>query len=85
MSLLNELAGAGWRAVQPPHSVDDENVIARWKGEPIKAGFETKTVEESESVFHKKFRTGCYDMELRLYSTPHLASGEIKVEEADGY
>jgi len=85
MSLLNELAGAGWKNVQAPHSVDDESVIARWQGEPIKAGFETETVEESDAVFHKKFRTGCYDMELRLYSTPHSASGEIKVEEADGY
>lgn len=85
MSQLKNICGAGWQTVQPPLPVDESSVIARCNGQPIRAGFEVETLEDTENVMHKKFRTGCYDIELRLYSGARTASGELKVERADGY
>ena len=85
MSVLNELKGRGWTDVQPPALNDDQSVIARFDGEPIKAGFRVETLEDNGSVLHEKFRTGCYDLEVKLFQGANKISGQVKVEEADGY
>ena len=85
MSALNQLNGSGWTDVQPPKLDDGNSVIARFNGEPIKAGFKVETLEESDSVIHEKFRTGCYDLEVKLFQGARQVSGQVKVEEADGY
>ena len=79
----DKLCGEGWVAADPPLQRDDGSVVARCNGHPIKAGFRTETVEDSDEEFHVIYRTGVYDVELRL----DFLTGEtaIKVERAEGY
>ena len=85
MSALSELEGRGWTDVQPPELHDGQSVIARFRGEPIKAGFKVETLEDNGSVIHEKFRTGCYDLEVKLFQGANRISGQVRVEGADGY
>lgn len=81
--MLSELAGNGWTLAEPPLQRDEESVVARVEGEPIKSGFLTERVKDSEDEFHVKYRTGQYDLEVKV----DFASGygQIRVEEAEGY
>lgn len=80
--MLKELAGSGWVLVDPPLDRDPSSVIARYKGEPIKAGF-TMEEDEAEDELYFKFRSGRYDMELKVdFNVGH---GQLRVNEADGY
>lgn len=81
--MLKELDGDGWRVVEPPLESDDENVVARLDGEPIKAGFLMDIIEEDDTLFHAKYRSGQYNLEVRIEFT--IGRGQVKVEEADGY
>lgn len=80
--MLQNLAGSGWVLVDPPLDRDDPNVVARYKGEPIKAGF-TMEEEEGDGELYFKFRSGQYDLELKVdFDVGH---GQVRVQEADGY
>lgn len=81
--MLSELSGEGWTLADPPEPRDGESVVARVNGEPIKAGFMMERVVETEDEFHVKYRTGCYDLEVKVdFVSGH---GQVRVEEADGY
>lgn len=80
--MLSELVGKGWILVDPPLKRDEESVVARYNGEPIKAGF---TIEESEEdgEFYSKFRSGRYDLEVKVDF--EIGRGRVRVTKADGY
>jgi hypothetical protein len=69
--------------VEPPKRNDGERVVARFNGKPIKAGFLMDVVEENESTFHSKYRSGQYDLEVKIDFD--IGRGRVKVEEAEGY
>lgn len=80
--MVSELAGRGWVAVSPPERGDPQSVVARYDGEPIKAGFTMeKEADDGESYF--KFRSGKYDVELKIDF--EIGRGQVRVVEADGY
>lgn len=81
--MLGELSGEGWVFVDPPARHDAESVVARHKGEPIKAGFLMEKVEDAESAFHARYRSGQYNLDVKIDFD--IGRGQIKVEEADGY
>lgn len=81
--MLSELDGNGWTVVEPPEQHDAESVVARLNGDKIKAGFRIEVVEESETVFHSKYRSGQYDLEVKIDFD--IGRGQVKVEEAEGY
>lgn len=81
--MLGELAGKGWTVVDPPAPQDGESVVARLDGEPIKAGFLTERIKDNESEFHSRYRTGSFDLDVKIDFS--IGRGQIKVEEADGY
>lgn len=81
--MLGELAGKGWQIAEPPLRQDGESIVARIDGEPIKAGFLTEKVQDSGEVFHAVYRSGPYDLEVKVdFVSGH---GKIRVEEATGY
>ncbi|AGM11466.1 hypothetical protein M199_gp200 [Halogranum tailed virus 1] len=85
---LSDLDGQGWVRAEPPRLDDEETVVAVVDGEPVKAGFERKEspVEDSPSRIHRVFRSGRYDLEVRLETTSDMAmEGFVRVERADGY
>lgn len=79
---LSKLLGKGWTMVEPPLEQDAASVIARYDGTPLKAGF---TMEESEKdgEFYSKFRSGHYDLEIKVDFD--VGRGQVRVTEADGY
>lgn len=81
--MLGDLSGRGWVVVQPPRSTDGESVVARLDGEPIKAGFLLDVIREDDSVFHASYRSGRYDLEVKVDFD--AARGQVRVSEADGY
>lgn len=81
--MLSELSGTGWTMAEPPLERDSESVVARVNGHPIKAGFLIDRIEESDNEFHVKYRTGKYNLEVKVDFV--AARGQIKVEEAEGY
>lgn len=81
--MLAELSGEGWTRAEPPLRRDGENVVARIDGKKIKAGFLTERIEDSEDMFHVKYRTGKYDLEVKVDFVS--GNGRVRVEEADGY
>lgn len=83
MVVLSELAGQGWVPVEPPLLEDEETVVARYDGKPVKAGFKMETVEDSPELFHAKYRSGSYDLEVKVDFD--IGRGQVKAEEADGY
>lgn len=80
---LEELAGEGWVLVDPPARRDGESVIARHDGEPIKAGVLTDKIQDSEYEVHRKYRSGCYDVEIKVDF--EIGRGRLHVERAEGY
>lgn len=81
--MLSDLKGRGWVLVQPPLQFDDENVVARYEGKPIRAGFLMERVRDTDSEVHVKYRSGSYDLEVKIdLETGH---GQVRVEEAPGY
>lgn len=83
MSMLGNLAGRGWVVAQPPLPSDGESVVARRDGEPIKSGFLIDVLEDNVSAFHAKYRTGRYDLEVKV--DYDIGQGMVKVSEAPGY
>jgi hypothetical protein len=81
--MLGELEGRGWLKVEPPTWRDPASVIARRAGEPLKAGFKIETIEDSDDKIHSKYRSGQYNLEVRLDF--RSGKGEVKVSEAEGY
>jgi len=81
--MLGTLAGKGWTMVEPPERHDSDSVVARFDGEPVKAGFMTDVIEENESTFHSKYRSGQYDLEVKIDFD--IGRGQIRVTEAPGY
>jgi len=80
---LAELVGNGWTMVEPPQRGDGESVVARYEGEPIKAGFLTERVKDSEEEVHFRYRSGQYDLDVKIDF--EVGRGQVKVEEAPGY
>lgn len=80
---LGELTGEGWTFVNPPELMDDESVLARYEGEPIKGGVLVERIEDQPDVMHALYRTGPYDVEVKLDFA--IGRGQVKVTEADGY
>lgn len=81
--MLSELAGRGWLMVEPPLDRDGESVVARYNGQPIKAGFLMERVEDSEQCTHLAYRSGRYDLEVKVDF--EIGRGQVRVEEAEGY
>lgn len=81
--MLDKLAGNGWTMVEPPMEHDGESVVARCNNKPIRAGFLMDIIDDSESVFHSKYRSGCYDLEVKIDFD--IGRGQVKVERAEGY
>lgn len=78
--MLDELSGKGWVAAEPPHIDDDDSVVARVRGEPIRGGLLVEQHESSEDGFHYEYRTGPYTLEV---SVDYIsANGQVRVEEA---
>lgn len=80
--MLDELEGNGWIHVEPPKRTDEQSVVARYKGNPIKAGF-TIDEDSGDDEVYMKFRSGKYDIELKL--DLGIGRGQVRVEGADGY
>ena len=81
--MLSELTNEGWIFVEPPEREDPPSSVARYKGEPIKAGVRTETIKDTENVMHYKYRTGQYDLEVKIDFD--IGRGQVKVEKAEGY
>lgn len=81
--MLSKLSGDGWTPVRPPSARDESSVVGRYNGEPIKAGFKMETIEDSDSVMHTKYRSGQYDLEVKIDF--EIGRGQVKVERASGY
>jgi len=81
--MLGKLEGNGWKMVEPPLERDSESVVARFNGEPVKAGFLMDVLEESETTFHAQYRSGKYDLEVKIDFD--IGRGQVRVEEAKGY
>lgn len=80
---MGKLCGKGWTVVEPPARHDPDSVVGRYDGEPIKAGVLMEEVEDSEEVAHLRFRSGMYDLEVKIDF--EIGRGSVKVERADGY
>lgn len=63
--------------------MDGESVVARHDGEPIKAGFLMDRVKDTESEVHFKYRSGKYDLDVKIDFD--IGRGQVRVEEAEGY
>jgi len=81
--MLRELDGEGWVMVDPPSSEDEHTVVARYANEPIRAGVLTEKVTDEPDVLHYKYRTGCYDLDVKVDFD--IGRGLVKVERAEGY
>jgi len=80
---LSELVGRGWVMVEPPRDEDGESTVARFDGEPVKSGFLLERIEDTADVIHTKYRSGKYDLEVKVDFD--IGRGQVKVEEAEGY
>lgn len=81
--MLSELVGRGWVMVEPPTDEDGESTVARFNGEPIKSGFLLERIEDTADVIHTKYRSGKYDLEVKVDF--EVGRGMVCVTEADGY
>lgn len=81
--MMKELCGEGWVPAEPPLDRDDESVIARCEGQPLKAGFLMEKVTDTRSEFHARYRTGHYNLAIKIDFD--VGRGQIRVEEAEGY
>ena len=80
---LGELAGEGWKFVEPPARTDEASVVARHDGEPIKAGVRTETITDTESEMHYRYRSGQYDLDVKIDFD--IGRGQVKVQKSDDY
>jgi hypothetical protein len=80
---LETLEGEGWTMVEPPEPNDEGSVVARYDGEPVRAGFMVDTVEDSEDTMHRAYRSGRYDLEVKIDF--EIGRGQVKVTRAEGY
>lgn len=80
---LGDLEGKGWTMVQPPQPADADSVVARHNGEPIKGGILVEELQDSEEVTHLLFRSGQYDLEVKIDFD--IGRGRVRVSEAEGY
>ena len=78
---LAELSGRGWTMVNPPLRSDDDSVVARYRGTPVRAGFLTERVEDSDDAVHFKYRSGCYDLEVKVDF--EIGRGQVRVTEVE--
>lgn len=69
--------------VEPPLARDGESVVARCNGETVKAGFLMDVIEEDDTLFHAQYRSGRYDLEVKIDFD--IGRGQVKVTEAPGY
>lgn len=81
--MFSKLVDRGWVMVEPPLPEDGESVVARYGGEPIKAGFLTERVRDTDDEVHFKYRSGQYDLEVKVDF--EIGRGQVRVEEAEGY
>lgn len=81
--MLSELVDRGWVMVDPPETTDAPSAVARHNGDQIKAGFKIDTIEDSESEMHTVYRSGKYDLEVKIDFD--IGRGQVRVMEADGY
>jgi hypothetical protein len=81
--MLAQLAGEGWQFVEPPRKNDAPSVIARYRGEPIKAGVRMETITDTIDEMHYKYRSGRYDLEVKIDF--EIGRGRVRVEKAEGY
>lgn len=81
--MLHKLCGEGWTAVEPPEHLDEDSVVARYEDEPIRAGFMTKKIKDTSSELHLRYRSGKYDLDVKIDFD--IGRGLVKVEEAEGY
>jgi len=80
---LGELCGEGWTFIEPPEPSDEASVIGRCDGEKIRAGVRTETVTDSNSEMHYRYRSGQYDLDVKIDFD--IGRGQVKVERAEGY
>lgn len=80
---LEQLSGEGWKPVEPPHAGDPPSCIGRYDGEQVKAGVRTETITDTESEMHYKYRSGQYDLEVKIDF--EIGRGQVRVSEANGY
>lgn len=80
---LGKLEGSGWVMVDPPNYTDEDSVVARYNGEPIKAGFLTERIKDTDSEIHFRYRSGQYDLDVKIDFD--IGRGSVKVERAEGY
>lgn len=79
---LAELSGKGWVLAEPPKVDDSENIVARYRGTEIGAGFKLdESLNRSEE--YMKFRSGEYDVEVKFHFD--VCRAELRVTEAEGY
>lgn len=83
MVSLSNLSGNGWTPVDPPERMDEESVVARLNGEPIKAGFLIDRVKDCQSEAHYRYRSGQYDLDVKIDFD--IGRGQVRVQEAEGY
>lgn len=79
---LKDLAGTGWNLVEPPLEDDEQSVIARHRGSPVKAGFKLEESED-DGEYYSKFRSGQYDVEIKVDF--NVGRAQLRVTEASGY
>lgn len=86
-SVLGEIAGDGWVEADPPPLDADESVVALVDGETVKMGTTATTIREDRSCVHRRFRTGPYDVDVKIESADGeiALGGYVKVEHVDDY
>jgi len=87
---LADLEGNGWYDADPPPLDADMGVVGVVEGfqvrVPPRFELSESPITETEDKIHRRFRTGKYNVDLRLHIAADMVSqGEIKVEEAEGY
>lgn len=80
---LSDLVGRGWVVVGPPLDRDGNSTVARWNGTPINVGFLMEQVEDSEDLVHYKYRSGQFDVEVKIDFD--IGRGQARVQRAEGY
>jgi len=81
--MLSEIEGEGWVVVGPPMPSDDTSTVARYNGEPLNAGFLTETITDNSEEYHVKYRSGQYDLEIKMDF--QIERVQARVERAEGY
>jgi hypothetical protein len=87
---LKDLADNGWYDAKPPALNDDIKVIGIIRGFRVRVPQQFELSESpitmNDELIHRRFRTGKYDVDLRLHIAGDMVTnGEIKVETAEGY